>query len=59
MYAAAWSTRKIMFAKPMAWSPTIGCLCVPDGYVGAFIAADRMEALRAYLQRVGICPGMQ
>lgn len=28
----------------------------PDGYVGAFVASDRIEALWAYLQRVGIEP---
>lgn len=26
----------------------------PDGYIAAFIAGDRIDALRAYLQRVGI-----
>jgi hypothetical protein len=35
-------------------APNSWVLVRPDGYVGAFIAGDEIDALHAYLQGVGI-----
>jgi hypothetical protein len=43
-----------LVAAAYGLAPGQGVLVRPDGYIGAILAADRLDRLHAYLERVGI-----